>query len=370
MPATPPAPVPEHNTVRRVAVIALGGTVAMTSSVGGGVQPSLSADQLLAAVPGLASTGIAVATVDLRRKPGASLSFADLAALCAAIRAEIGAGADGVVVVQGTDTIEETVYLLDLAYAGTEPVVVTGAMRYPTMAGADGPANILAAIQVAASAQASGHGVLVVFADQIHAARQVRKTHATSIAAFTSPNTGPVGHLVEGRPVLLTHPDRLVIGDFLDRDPPAVAVYTITLADDGALLAGAADRIDGLIVAAFGAGHVPESLVPTLTDLAAAIPVILASRTGAGPVLTSTYGFPGSEQDLRHRGLIPAGFLDPLKARLLLHTLLAAGAGRRTIERAFVAAGGHGNVHSWPFAITLPEIDDTGDLDRSCAATN
>ena len=358
-------PVTSQDTDRRVVVFGLGGTIAMNTATAGGVLPSLSAEQLIAAVPGLADTGIAVDAVSLQNKPGASLSFADLTDVAEAIRSELARGADGVVVVQGTDTIEETAYLLDLGHPGPQPIVVTGAMRNPTLAGADGPANILAAIQVAASRHTRDQGVLVVFADQIHAARRVRKTHATSIATFDSPNGGPLGYLVEGRPVLLTRLDhRTVIPTAPDATTPAVALHTITFGDNGALLAGIAERVDGLVVAAFGAGHVPEHLVPVLADLATHIPVVLASRTGSGPILTATYAFDGSERDLLERGLIPAGFLDPLKARLLLHVLLAAGADRTTLATAFAAAGGYTDPHTWPYP---PATDQRPDVAGSAS---
>lgn len=341
-----------------VAVFALGGTIAMGPRVSGGVVPTLTAADLIATIPGLPESGTDLKVKDFRRVPGASLTIADVLSLAAAIEEAITHGSAGIVVVQGTDTIEETSYLLDLIYSGDEPVVVTGAMRNPTLAGADGPANLLTAIQTAASPQARGLGCVVVFCDEIHAARHVRKTHSTSVTAFASPGAGPVGFVVEGQPRIAfqLQRNRAIARPEVDQHV-RVALVHVTLGDDGELFRGLDQRFTGLVVAAFGAGHVPEAAVPILAELAEHIPVILTSRTGAGSVLSHTYGFPGSESDLLARGLISAGSLDPLKARILLHLLLASGAKRGDIADAFAAAGGG-----------TPEVQSLTDMTSSTGA--
>ncbi|MFF3967885.1 asparaginase [Streptomyces griseorubiginosus] len=321
------------DNVRRVAVISLGGTIAMTTQPDGGATPTLSADDLVAAVPGLAETGIDVEVHDFRRLPGASLAFSDLFELASTIET---LAVDGVVVTQGTDTIEETAYLLDLVTTGAMPIVVTGAMRNASMPGADGPANVLAAIRTAASAEVRGTGCLVVFGEEIHAARWVRKTHATSPTAFTS-YPGPIGYVAEDRVRILARPDAAPTLAPQGATAPAVrtTVFTVGIGDDGTLLQILGDHVHGLVVAAFGAGHVPMACVDALSDLAKRMPVILATRTGTGPVLRQTYGFPGSESDLLARGLISGGTLDPVKARILLHLLLMTGADKDKITQVF-----------------------------------
>lgn len=320
-----------------MAVYSLGGTIAMTTDPAtGGVVPALSAHDLLSAVPGLDSHGVELRVHDFRRVPGASLTFDDLTELSAAIAETLDSGdVDGVVITQGTDTIEESAFFLDLYHGHVQPVIVTGAMRNPTMAGPEGPANLYAAVLAAADPQLRGAGVLVVLNDEIHAARHVRKSHTTSPSAFTSPGAGPIGRVAE---------DRVRLGASLPRRysplaPPSrdarVGLYTVSLGDDGTLLAAWDGRCDGLVVAAFGVGHVPQRLVDGLERLAGRIPVVLASRIGNGPVLTGTYGFPGSEKDLINRGLIPAGDLGPYQARLLLQALLAQAADRDVIAEKF-----------------------------------
>ncbi|HEY2041183.1 MAG TPA: asparaginase [Jatrophihabitans sp.] len=321
--------MPETATVT---LFTTGGTI---SAVGGDAAGRLTGAQILAATS--TSADVAVQVCDFRRLPSASLTFEDVAELADRIEQESAAGA-GVVVVQGTDTIEETAFLLDLLCRSDTPVVVTGAMRRPDVPGADGPANLAAAIAVAADPDCAGLGVLVVFADEIHAARHVRKTHTTSIATFASPTVGALGLVVEGEPRILLRPTGPTLPQQLRlRRQVRVALVSLALGDRGELLEAVDGRFDGLVVVGFGAGHVPSWLVEPLGDLAGRMPVVLASRTGSGQLLTHTYRGPGSESDLHAHGLISAGYLDPPKARVLLHALLADEADHSRVVDTFDA---------------------------------
>jgi L-asparaginase len=335
---------------RRVEVFAMGGTIAMTPAATGGVKVALTAEQLVAGIPGLAESGITVGVRDFRRVPGASVSLADVVELSREIQAALAEGVHGVVVTQGTDTIEETSYLLDLYHRGGEPIVVTGAMRNPSLAGPDGPANLLGAIVTAGHASTAGLGALVVFADEIHAGRRVRKTHSMNIDTFKSPSGGPIGYVVEGVPIVHNRlPHRLHVPLPSTDSLPGVGIVTISLGDEGELLQGIETRVDALVIAAMGVGHVPHGLVARLQELAATMPVVLASRTAAGPVLRKTYGFAGSELDLNARGLLPAGYLDQFKARILLIAALAAQADRAEVAAAVAVAGGYAGPEHWPW---------------------
>jgi L-asparaginase len=184
-----------------IAVASLGGTITMTpGTTGAGVTPTLGADDLIAAVPGLQRIA-SIETATLASLPGASLSFADVLSALDWAEAAVARGAHGVVLIQGTDTLEETAYLLDLHWSRPEPLVVTGAMRSPGVPGADGHANLLASVQTAASSPCGPLGAVVVMNDEVHAASRARKSHAASTAAFVSPVFGPIGVVSEGRVV-------------------------------------------------------------------------------------------------------------------------------------------------------------------------
>ncbi len=263
--------------------------------------------------------------------PGAHLSLDDLVGLAARIRELTEkAGIDGVVVVQGTDTIEETVFALDILLAGKAPVLVTGAMRHASQVSPDGAANIANSLYVAASQEAADRGAMVCFNDEIHAAWAVQKTAATNLAAFSSPGFGPIGHVIERQPRFLCQSKRwpALKGAPVSLAPAKVAILTASLGEGPDLVHAVASLgYRGLVVQATGAGHLPDSWVEPLGRLAKVMPVVLATRVSRGPILSRTYAFSGSESDLLSKGLISSGFLCASKARILLGMALGAGLG-------------------------------------------
>ena len=309
----------------RVEVIALGGTIASTPRPDGkGVVPGLTAEDLLAAVP--AARDLAeIRARTLVNVPSVEIDLPLLMRLADLIQQLEGEGAAGFVITQGTDTIEETAYVLDLLHAGSAPVIVTGAMRNPSLPGPDGPANVYAAIACAADPACRDQGALVVFDDDIHAADWVQKRDTSSVGAFWSP--APLGWMAEGRPALrFRRPRRSPISIPKGATVPHVPILKPGLGEPPHLVTAAvASGAAGIVAELSGGGHASAAWADALEGAAGDIPVVFTSRTRGGRVLNHTYGQTGAEIDLIGRGLLPAGDLDALKARLLLTLLLMAG---------------------------------------------
>jgi L-asparaginase len=304
----------------------LGGTIAMVGGKQGeGVTPSLPAETLLASIPGFRHDGRIDAETVLQL-PSASLTMTDVLKVLDWCRAQVAAGAGGIVLTQGTDTLEEVSFLLDLFWTSDIPLVVTGAMRHPASVGADGPANLQATLQVAAAPESRGRGVLVVMNDVIHAARWVSKADALAVQAFVSTDGGIQGRITENKPAYF-HPrgERTPLPGPV-RSDHKVGLIFCTLGSDTALIEHAATSdYAGLVIAAFGAGHVSAADADVIGKYASHLPVIVGSRTGGGRTAAATYGFPGSEMDLVKRGAWLAGWLSPVKARILLWAIVASG---------------------------------------------
>jgi L-asparaginase len=234
----------------------------------------------------------------------------------------------GVVVTHGTDTLEETAYLLHLWHGDSRPVVVTGAIRPADDLEPDGPSNLRDAVIVAASASARNRGVLVVFDGLVFTAAGARKVDTTARAAFDSPDFGPVGSMQDGRPVFtqdapLVAPLPTVTGcaDLSSVRVDIIATYPG--ADGSALRAHVAAGARGLILEATGSGNTPPPLVSTVSELTSAgLIVVVSSRVHRGSI-APLYGGPGGGRDLVTAGAIPAGWMRPSQARIALMALLA-----------------------------------------------
>jgi L-asparaginase len=321
----------------RVDCLATGGTIAsIADRRGQGAAPTLGVEEIVRSVPQLAAVADLRAAQFLQR-PSTAITFAHVLELRDEIKRRVEDGAAGVVVMQGTDTIEETAFALDLLWPDDAPIVITGAMRNPSLPGADGPANLLAAVQLAARPEARGLGALVVFNDEIHGAAFVTKAHTSSPSAFRSSPVGPLGWVSEGRPVIVVRPvDRVHVNVPSDVSVPPVALVRVALDDDGRLLATLSSLgFAGAVIEGFGGGHVTPPMVPRIERLAAQMPVVLASRTGSGEVLSHTYRYRGSEIELLELGVVGAGAHNGVKSRVLLSLCLAAGLGRDRIAEAF-----------------------------------
>ena len=309
-----------------IAIATLGGTLSMQhGEAGEGILPVLGGEALLTCVPELKTlTDIRIESLSLL--PSASLDFDFLLHVLSWAKRQVEQGAQGVVITQGTDTLEETAALFEYLWDHDEPLILTGAMRCAGHIGADGPANLLDACRVALSESSRKRGVLVVMNAEIHEALHVRKTHTMALQAFSSPIVGPAGLVVENSVQYLRPADSRSILPWPARTTQKVALLEATLCADTLLLEQLLPLgYEGLVIAGFGAGHVSEQWAKVLEPIAAKIPVIVGSRTGAGVTAHNTYGFVGGEIDLARKGLYMSGVLCPRKARVLLWLQIGSG---------------------------------------------
>jgi L-asparaginase len=229
----------------------------------------------------------------------------------------------GVVVTHGTDTMEETVYLLGLLLDTETPVVLTGAQRGADEPDTDGPRNLRDAIRVAAAPHARGHGATIAFGGEIHAAREVRKVHTSSVRAFGSPGYGPIGH-VDGDVVgfrrsprqeaVLPMPARLAPVDLIRLHAGSDARFLRASLESGAA---------AIVLEGTGRGNANDGVVAGVEEaVAAGVHVAVCSRCAEGRV-QPVYGR-GGGRDLADAGALFAGDLAGAKTRILLQAALGA----------------------------------------------
>lgn len=324
----------------KVIVITTGGTIAcQADKTGAGFIPALTGEKLLDTVPHVGSI-VDFEIVNYSQIPGADFSFDMLLGLAKKVTEMLNlSDVDGVVISQGTDSLEEVAYFLELVVDSSKPVVVTGSMRTPDMPGFDGSANLYDSLILAGSGETGGMGTMVVMNGKIHSARFVTKANTTHPDAFQSSNGGIVGQVVENNVFLFVRTCKTKAIPIIEKNISGikfnVPLLKVCLEPNKGLLEWMTETADGIVIEAMGGGHVPSCLVEPISEATRnAIPVVITSRCGSGPLLKETYSFKGSEQSLRDAGAIFSN-LSGLKARIKLISLLCAGSNHDAMIGSF-----------------------------------
>jgi L-asparaginase len=242
----------------------------------------------------------------------------------------------GVVVTHGTDTMEETVFLIDRQLDAQTPVVLTGAQRGADQRDSDGPRNLRDALEIALAPQSRGRGAMIAFAGEIHAAREVRKLHTSALRAFGSPGYGPLGH-VEGETIgFRRRPERRAALPAAERLAPVDLIRLYAGSDARFLRAAVESGARAIVLEATGRGNANDQVVAGVREaVASGVSVVVCSRCVEGRV-EPVYGA-GGGRDLADAGAVFAGDLAGPKARVLLQ--LALGAGLSAAEALAAEAG-------------------------------
>jgi L-asparaginase len=314
-----------------IAVVSTGGTISSVVEEGSDASPELNSRDLVESVPGLEAL-TDIVTEDFATIVSHHYTIDQMYQLAQRIR-ELDADldVDGIVVTQGTNTLEVVSYFVNLCYDGETPVVFTGAMRNPSLASPDGPGNILSSVRTAMSDEAAGMGVLVTFNHRIHTARGVSKLHTLNPDTFRTPEYGPLGAIEEDRVVWRRQP--IDPDPTFDPDPER-------LTNDVPIVLIGAEVPPGQLEAAFdsravclatmGAGHLTPSIIPTLEDLhEAGVPLVASTWCTEGGLARNTYECYGCESTTRE--LCYYSDLNPRKTRV--KTIVASAAGR--LDEAF-----------------------------------
>ncbi len=308
---------------RRIAVYFTGGTIAMRHDLQtNATVPMLSGEDILNFMPGIRELAD-VQVIDFGCIPGTHMTLSLMMELADQIRKTLaGNRIDGVVVTHGTDTLEETAYLVDLVVASEKPIVFVGAMHNSSELEWDGPANLSAAICVAAAPAASGLGTLVVMNGQVLAASEATKAHTESLDAFESPNHGALG-TVNDLHVTIRRRPRPHLHLASAAAVESVWLIKVAIGYDSTLINACVDHgAKGIVIEALGCGNVPPACVPGIERaISANIPVVVTSRCFRGRV-AGRYNYVGGGAHLRELGVMFAGFLSGQKARIKLSLAL------------------------------------------------
>jgi len=304
-----------------------GGTIAMRpDKAAGGSVPALTGAELLKRINGIERIA-PVRVEDWGPFPSSHLDLGKLWALRERVR-EVLNGPDaptGVVITHGTDTLEETAYLLARTLPRAQPVVLTGAMRNADHLGWDGADNLRSAVAVAAAPESPGRGVMVAFAGAILDGLDAVKFDTSDLDAFEAGHGKQLGVVQEGRVTYMAAPPSPRFGMLPQELTARVGLFAVAAGDDGAMLDRSLGEYHGAVVIAFGEGNVPPGVAAAIGRwLAAGYPVVIASRCRRGQTATS-YAYEGGATQLVAAGATLAGPRSPSQAWMELTIALSAG---------------------------------------------
>jgi L-asparaginase len=243
----------------------------------------------------------------------------------------------GVIISHGTDTLEETAYWLDLTTNSEKPIILIGAQRNASEPDFDGPRNLLNAVRICVDPQSKGKGAMLAMNNQINAARDVTKTHTSSVETFKSGDFGVLGIVDYDRVVFSRAPlQRQYVPIKIDT-MPYVEIVAMYGGADGHLIRAAVDHgAKGIVIQGLGWGNVNLPMFAAIKEeIAKGVPVVIASRVPNGRVLPN-YGWEGGGKTLEDAGAVMGNDLSPQKARILLMLLLQnATKGQKELQAAF-----------------------------------
>lgn len=322
--------------MKKIAIIFNGGTISMKidEKIKAAV-PSLSADEIMSMIPGVEDYAeIEAYTFSSMPSPHMTLeTMLKLSKFTTELveRDEI----DGVVITHGTDTLEETAYLLDLTVKTKKPVVVTGAMRSGSELGYDGPFNLATSICTAISDEAVGRGVLVCFNGELNSASEVTKANSMALNAFRTPNFGPIGIVDNDNVIFYRDANHLEKYDVSKIEKQVALIKCVVDMDSSYIDYLIEKGYGGIVIEALGRGNVPPKMVEGIKKaIELEIPVVVVSRCFEGRVFES-YGYEGGGKQLKNLGVIFGDTLPGQKARIKLILAINSGMNIHEVARVF-----------------------------------
>jgi len=322
--------------MKNILVIFTGGTISMKiDDKTGGAVPHFNGEELIKMIPeakGLANLSV----YEFGMYPGPHMTPEMMFELSGIVKSfAVKDNIDGIIITHGTDTLEETAYLLDLTVDTEKPIVVIGAMKTSSEPDWDGPRNLVDAINICNNANSRGMGVLVCLNGEINAASEVTKTHTEDIETFRSLDFGMLGFVDKGKVIYNRTPRKLekIKTDKINSNVDLIKAYAGM--NEKFYKFSADSGVEGIVVEAMGVGNVPP---PAYSGIKYAvdkgIPVVLVSRCPAGETL-DVYGYPGAGKWLKEIGVIFADYLNGQKARIKFMLSLGAAKDKKELENFF-----------------------------------